>query len=125
MPGARFAMTQHAGDLSLVHRVDHRRRSAGAAKHVADIGNIGDAGALAAKLARHANAQKTLGAQRGDCFLRKPRTGIDRRSMGRSHRGGASGARHQIRRGGGAQIAPRDQNAARGVACRLNFGIDL
>ena len=61
MPGAAAAVPRQASHLGLVHRVDHRRRGAGAAERVTDVGNLGDAGALAAEFARHGDAQKPLG----------------------------------------------------------------
>ena len=77
MPGAAFAMPREAGDLGLMHRVDHGGRRAGAAERVANIDDVGDAGAFAAELARHRNAHQSRGARGGDRLRRKPRVAID------------------------------------------------
>ena len=47
-----------------MHRVDHGGRGAGAAERVADVDDVGDAGAFAAELVRHHDAEQALGARR-------------------------------------------------------------
>ena len=78
MPGAGSAMAHQARDLGLVHRIDHGGRCAGAAERVANVDDVGDAGAFAAEFARHRDAEKPLGARGGDRLFRKSRIAIDR-----------------------------------------------
>ena len=77
MPGAAAAVADDAGHHDLMHGEDHRGRSAGAAERVADIDDVGDAGAFAAEIARHHDAQQPLGARGGEGFGRKARIAID------------------------------------------------
>ena len=74
-------MSRQAGYLGLVHRVDHRRRGAGAPERITNVGNLGNAGALAAEFGRHGNTQKTLFTRSRYRLRREPRPGINRSSM--------------------------------------------
>ena len=81
MPGAAATVSRHASHLGLMHRVDHGRRGTGAAERVTDVGNLGNAGALAAELAGHGDAQQAMLPSSRDRLRRKPRLGIDRAGM--------------------------------------------
>ena len=116
MPSAAAAVAHQAGDLGLMHGVDHRRRGAGAAEHVADVDDVRRARALAAEFGRHRGAQQPLGARCIDRLFGKSRFGIDRRGMGRGHHGDLFRARHQRRGTRGMQIAGSDENTAHGAA---------
>ncbi len=118
-------MTDEARDLGLVHRIDHRRRCAGAAERVADVDNLGDAGAFAAEFARHRDAKQALGARGGNGLVGKPRVAVDRRGMLARNGGDLVGARHRIGGAGNAQAACRGENAARGAARRFDVLIDF
>ena len=116
MPGAAAAVAHQASDLGLMHGIDHRRRCAVAAEHVADVHDVRRARALAAEFGRHRGAQQPLGARCIDRLFGESRLGIDRRGMGRGHHGDLFRARHQIRGTRGMQIAGSDENAAHGAA---------
>jgi hypothetical protein len=76
-----------------MHGVNHGCGGAGAAERVADIDDVGNAGALTAEFARHRRAQQPLGARRIDRFDREPRIGVDRGGMCRRNRRDLLGAR--------------------------------
>ena len=80
-------MPHHTGNLDLMHRVDHAGRGTGAAQTVTNIDDVGDAGALAAKLPRHHDAQQPLFL--GGCkrCSGKLRVAIDRSGIGRGYFG--------------------------------------
>ena len=118
-------MPRQAGDLGLVHGIDHRRRGAGAAQRVADIDDVRDAGALAAQFARHRDAKEPFGTHGGDRFLRESRIAVDRGGMRRRDRGSFFAPRQEIRFIDGVQIIRGDENAARGVARRLHVLVHL
>ena len=118
-------MTDQASGLGLVHRIDHRGRRAGATERVADVDNFSAARAFAAKLLRHGDTEQALGARGGYRFVGKPRIAVDGRGVFGGNRGDPLGARQQIAGVGGAQIARRGENAARGSARRLNVLVDL
>ena len=79
-------MTRKARDLGLMHRIDHGGGGAGAAKHVADIEHVADAGSFAAELAWN-RPHEALGARRGHRLGREARVAIDGGSMFRGDRG--------------------------------------
>ncbi len=112
-------MTREASQLGLVHRINHGGGRAGAAERVADVDNVGDAGAFATEFARHRDTEQPLGARGGDRFIRETRIAVDRDSVRRRDRGDFFDTFGQIRRARG------DRNIARGVGCRRNVGIDL
>jgi hypothetical protein len=74
-------VARDAGDLGLMHRVNHRRCRTGAAERVADVNHVADAGALTAEIARDRNAHEALGARSGDRLCGKARVAVDGRSM--------------------------------------------
>ena len=100
MPSAAAAVPCEAGDLGLMHRVDHGGRGAGAAEDVADIDHVADAGALSAEVARNGNAQQALGAQRCYRFSREARVAIDSSGVFRRDRSDLFGASEEARRVG-------------------------
>ena len=116
MPGIAAAVTHQARDFGLMHGIDHRRRCAGAAEHVADVHDVRRARALTAQFGRHRGAQQPLGTRRIDRLFGEPQLGIDRRGVGRRHNGDLSCARHQISGTRGMQIAGGDEIAAHGAA---------
>ena len=100
MPSAAAAVPREAGDLGLMHRVDHGGRGAGAPEYVADFDHIADAGALAAEFARNRNAHQALGARLGDRLGREARVAIDNSGVFRRNRSDLLGASEQARRVG-------------------------
>src|ERR1700688_1345671 len=125
MPGAAAGVTHQASDLGLMHGIDHRRRCAVAAEHVADVHDVRRACALAAQVGRHGSAQQPFGARRIDRLFGESRLGIDCRGMGGGHYRDLFRACHQIRRSGDLQIAGGDENAAHGTARDATVFIDL
>ena len=116
MPGAGAAVAHQAGDLDLVHRIDHRGRGAGAAERVADVGDLGDARRLRRRSSRGTatpSRRSARAAAMASCG--KPRIAVDRRGMLPGNGGDLVGARHAIGGAGNAQAACRGENAARGT----------
>src|SRR5436853_7396544 len=58
MPGAVHAMAYDQGYFGLMHCIDHRCRGTSAAKHVTDVDDIREAGALAAEIVWHHDSQQ-------------------------------------------------------------------
>jgi hypothetical protein len=79
-------MADEARHHDLMHRIDHRNGTAGAAEHVADVDHLGDACALAAELDRNEDSEQALRPDRRKRFGRKPCLGVDRARMGRGDR---------------------------------------
>ncbi|MGY4500020.1 hypothetical protein ACVWYH_003951 [Bradyrhizobium sp. GM24.11] len=94
-PGNTVAMPDDAGDLGLVHRVDHRGRGAGASERVADVGDVIDRCAEAAELDRDHDAEQLLLTRGIECLVREAGVAIDTIGVGRSHAGGARRALDQ------------------------------
>ena len=120
MPGAGSAVAHQAGNLGLVHRVDHGRRCAGAAEHITDVDDVGD---------RWRPRRPIPAARRCPEGVRRARrrsllSGTANRRRPRRHGPPQSRQpfRHAIVRSvgsGGVQIARSNQNAARGVRVPL------
>ena len=96
MPGAAAAVSRYAGHLGLVHGVDHGGGGACPPKRVTDVGDLGNAGALAAKFTRYGNAQQALLARGSDRLRRKTQLGIDRGGMRGRDRRNLFGARRKV-----------------------------
>jgi len=73
MPRAAAAVSRYAGDLGLVHGVDHGGGGTGPAERVTDVGDFGHAGALAAKFTWHGCTQKAMLTSSRHCLHRKTR----------------------------------------------------
>ena len=60
-----------------MHGENHRRRGTCASEDLAHRGNLGDIGALPAKVLRNQRAEQSFLTQRGDGLVRKARVAID------------------------------------------------
>ena len=110
LPGRVARMARQAGELDLVHGEDHRARAAGAAKNGADVGDVGGACTLAAKVARHQHAEQFALAQRRESLSREAGFAIDRVGKSLGDLGDRFGAGDEIERtgcvaGSGASVA--------------------
>ena len=94
-PGDAMAVPDDAGDLGLVHRVDHRRGRAGASERVADVGDVMDRGAEAAEFDRNHHAEQFLLTRDVEGLVREAGVAIDAVGVGRSRCGGPGGALDQ------------------------------
>ena len=122
MPRAVAAMADQQRDLGLMHRIDHGRRGAGAAEPVTDVDDVGDAGAFAAEIVRHHDAQEALAARGGDRLARKARLAIDRRRVLRSDGGDRAGPTFEIGADKLGRCCGRDfARSERQIACRSDF----
>ena len=83
VPCAGAGMADEARHHDLMHRIDHRNGTAGAAEHVADVDHFGDACALAAELDRNEDSEQALRPDRRKRFGRESCLGVDRAGMGR------------------------------------------
>ena len=114
------AMPHHAGDLGLVHRIDHRGRRAGPAERITDIDDVGDARAFAAELARHRDAEQPLRAQSAQRLAGEPRLRVDRNRMRSGDRRGPLHPDRQIAGRGRAQMGARIARSAAGGTRRIS-----
>ncbi|MFK4694766.1 hypothetical protein ABIF42_000360 [Bradyrhizobium diazoefficiens] len=94
-PGNAVAVPDDAGDLGLVHRVDHRGRGAGAPERVADVGDVVDRGAEAAELDRDHDAEQFLLTRDVESLVREAGVAIDPVCVGRCRYRGSGDALDQ------------------------------
>ena len=125
MPSAALSVARQAGHIGQVHGIDHGSGCAAAAEHVADIDNIGDARALAAKFRRHGNAQQPFGARGANRLTRKSRMGIDGCGVRGCNGGNLFGARRQIGRIRCMQIACSNDETTHGTSRGVTVIFDI
>ena len=104
MPGIAAPVPCEAGDLGLMHRVDHGGRGASAAEHIADIDHVTDAGAFAPKFPRNRNPHQALGAQRCYRFSREAGVTVDSDCVFRRDRSDLLGALGEACEGSGREL---------------------
>ena len=75
-----------------MHRIDHAGRRAGARQRKADADDIRDAGAFAAEIGRHHDAEQALRLGGGERSVRKPGLAIDDGRVGGRDRRNRLGA---------------------------------
>jgi hypothetical protein len=96
MPGTAAAVPRDTGDLGLMHRKDHGRRSARATEHIADVDDVRERRPPAAELTRHRDAEQPLSARSRDGLCREPRLAIDCNGMSGGDRRNLFRARSKI-----------------------------
>ena len=103
VPVAAAPMRHKAGDLDLMHRIDHRGRRAMLAEQAADLRDVGERGVLAAEIARDHHAQQSAVAHRANGLVREARRRVDFLAILGRDRRRLTGVVHEIGLGHGVK----------------------